>query len=210
MKGDKTMRWFTTVAVAVLAEAAGHFLSLGWGFLVLILAFVVVAVRTGTLLTTNSKAYATEQRLATHITAAAPAINLQANGGTIGGQLQVNTSGSSATLAVGGNTHITAAAQVDGDITGNGTLFVNGASTVEITPGTHIGGALQIDGNTTLSGNLNGGPVVVGGLNTLTGFPFGAGAVIGTLVGASNVQATTGFINAINSIATALNGSGLT
>lgn len=202
------MRWFTTAAVAVLAEVAGHFLSLGWGFLVLILAFVVVAVRTGTLLTTNSKAYATEQRLAAHVAAAAPAINLQANGGTIGGQLQVNTSGSAATLAVGGNAHITAAAQIDGDITGSGTLFVNGASTVEITPGMHVGGALQIDGNTTLVGNLNGGPAVHGGWS-LTGFPLSAGAVIGTVSG-TNVSITTGFLNAVNSIATALNNSGLT
>jgi hypothetical protein len=144
------MRWFSTLTAALLAEAAGHFLSLGWGFLTLILAFVVVAVRMSTLVAaTNSKAYATEARLNAHVTATAPAVNFVANGGTVGG-----------TVFVSGDHHVTGNSAVSGTQTITGQL--NG-STISISAGmtdyghtTH--GSLSVDSNVT-----------VGGTHTVTG-----------------------------------------
>lgn len=126
---------------------------------------------------------------------------------TVGGQALVGGASGSATLEVAGNGHVTSALEVDGNHTVGGQLSVTGSATVEITPGTHIGGAMQVDGNTTLSGNLNGGPVVVGG-QSISGWPISAGANIGTVTG-SNVFITSGFVNALNSLANALTSSGL-
>lgn len=173
--------WVTPVATAVLAEVLGHFLALGWGFMTLVAAFVVIAVRLSTLTATvNSKAYSVEQRLATHVIAAAPAINLQANGGTIGGATTVS-----------GNTTVT------GFVSSGGQLFVNGASgsaTMEVNGNGHVTSGLQVDGNHVVGGTVSaGGQVLAGGASSSATFAVnGNGHITSGLQVDGNLVTSTG------------------
>jgi hypothetical protein len=115
-----------------------------------------------------------------------------------GGALE-NTSGIHTTGALVADTGVTTVANA---VVG-GQVLVNGASS---TAPLAVAGDAHITGNMVV-GTLNGGSVVTGG-QSVSGLPFGAGTVIGTVSG-SNVSMTTGFQNALNSIYSALVNSGL-
>jgi hypothetical protein len=144
----------SALVTAGVAEIAASLLSLSWGFAVLVGAFIVVAVRmSSTVAAATAKSSLTETRLNAHIVAAAPAINLVANGGTIGG-----------TTTIAGDHHITGNQGVTGSQTVTGQI--NG-STMSLSSGmTDFGhtshGNVSVDnnitagGDTTVGGNLSG------------------------------------------------------
>ena len=144
------MRWVSTLLTAGLAEFAAHWLSLGWGFMVLIAGFVFVAVHvTAGVATVTSKASATEQR----VNALVPivgAVNTTANnalpkaGGTITGSLTVN--GGHAVL--GGMT-------VGGDTLVSGTLAGSGYGTLTVNALHANGSAITADGTITGHSSIN-------------------------------------------------------
>lgn len=162
------MHWTATLAMAAIAEAAASLLSLSWGFAVLIVMFIVLATRMRvTMATVTAKAYATEARLSAHVTATAPAVNLVANGGTIGGNVIVNGDhhvagtlyGAAGTLTVGDAMHTNSTLYVSGNATTNGTHQVNGDHNVN---GNIAGGTDVSASNNVNAGNgLNGNAVVV-------------------------------------------------
>jgi hypothetical protein len=75
------------------ADAAWGAFGAFWGFSVLALLVLWATMNSlnanPAAQTASAKAYTTEARLNAHVAAAAPAINLQANGGTIGGNVTV-------------------------------------------------------------------------------------------------------------------------
>ena len=95
---------------------------------------------------TASKARVTEQRLAGHITATAPAINLVNNGGTIGGALTVNGD-----HQVNGRVTTTNGASHGGNIAMNG----NGINTVASLAGSGTNIAVNSSGFTMNAGNID-------------------------------------------------------
>jgi hypothetical protein len=173
------VRWMTTLATAGLAEAAASFLGLTWGFMVLLAAFVVVAVRvSGAMAAASSKGASTEARLAAHIVAAAPAISLVANGGTIGGTVFV-----SGDHHVTGNQGVTGSQTVTGQINGS-TLSMSGGATVS---GFTSHGNIAADNDVQVGGNLTGptgGTVDTAGIHSN-----------GTILADVNVECTDLFVN---------------
>jgi hypothetical protein len=106
-----------TVLLAFGADLAWNLAGAFWGFSLLALLVVWVALHQLHATTANtSKTSAVETRLNAHVVAAAPAINLQANGGTVGGSLVVagdnhvqgTLYGTSGTLTVGDQAQFTA------------------------------------------------------------------------------------------------------
>lgn len=166
------MRTTATLVTAGIAEAAAHFLSLGWGFAVLVLAFIVVAARVTTLAAaTAGKTYAVEARLNAHIVAAAPAINLVANGGTIGGNVTVNGS-----HTVTGQVNAAA-----GSFTGSTTDYGH------TTHGTMSSdGDINAGGNANISGQLNSNTASVDGAATTYGLTVHGGISADSSISASN------------------------
>jgi hypothetical protein len=133
------MRWTTALAAGGLAELAAHLLTAGWGLAVVTAALLLSATAQ------KAKTLDVEKRLNAHVVAAAPAISLVANGGTIGG-----------TLTVSGNHTVTGSQTVNGQANSN-TLYVSGSAT---TNGNHtINGAANVGGNVSannFSGSANG------------------------------------------------------
>jgi hypothetical protein len=122
------MRWTGTAGTALLAEAAAHLLSIGWGFSVVIFAFVVVSMQVAT---TASKSAVNETRLnalVPKVGAAAATANaaLPASGGTISGDLTVTgtvtcnkllAGGASSSASVAGTTlHMSSTSGFDSSI----------------------------------------------------------------------------------------------
>lgn len=106
------MRWVPTLAVAAIAETLAWFLGLTWGFAALILAFVIVSLR----VSTNSKAYSTEARvaaiqpvLAAHGAAITTAQNAANTANTNAGNAQnaANTANATANNAQGAVNNLT-------------------------------------------------------------------------------------------------------
>lgn len=138
------MKWPAMLATIGLAEAAGHFLSLSWGFLVIMAAFIYVGLHAAS---TATKAVTTEQRLNSHIAATAGAVALVANGGTISGDLTITGSCTVDTnLGVHGGSTLVG----DSSCSGNWT-----ASTLTSTASTTVDGNLGVHGNSSLLGSLS-------------------------------------------------------
>lgn len=106
-----------TVLLGFGADLAWNLAGAFWGFSLLGLLVVWVALHQLHATTANtSKTSAVETRLNAHVVAAAPAINLQANGGTVGGSLVVagdnhvqgTLFGTGGTLTVGDQAQFTA------------------------------------------------------------------------------------------------------
>lgn len=153
------MRWLSQslVAWAGAAVLAEHFLSLAWGFGVLLLAFVWL----GQLLrTTSVKSQSSEQRLNTLIPQVVPK-----SGGTYTGSLTVNgnhtvggdqlVSGTLAgagygTLSTGPVHMVSSGMTADGTITGHSAI---NADTTMSASSIHVGGTAQADGGLNINGN---------------------------------------------------------
>lgn len=158
------MRWAKTIGTAGLAELAAHFLSLGWGFMVLLAAFVFVAVHAmSAVATVTSKAVATEAR----VSALIPQVNSVSNvanaalpqaGGTVTGSLTVN--GNSVT---GGNQAV------------NGVLSGAGGGTLELSAAIHCGSSIQAD-TTLIGGGLRvNGTTITPAQGAPSGYPIAHG-----------------------------------
>lgn len=118
-----------TVAAAVLWFLPAHFALLA------LLVFVWGSAMATT--TNTAKARGTEARLTAHIAATAPAVNLVANGGTIGGSLTV-----SGNHSVTGDTHI------------GGNLYGSGG-TLPVPDNIHASGSANLVNGLNVSGFTN-------------------------------------------------------
>jgi hypothetical protein len=133
---------------------------------VLLLAGTAALAATGTAI----KGRTTSQRLDAHVIAAAPAINLQANGGTIGGNVVVagdhhvqgSLYGVGGTLSVGDAVHVAGAPlTADGTITSHADMLAVGGTVdggAVVSGGTiSAGGTISnTSGNINAAGNFNG------------------------------------------------------
>ena len=173
------MRWLSTAAMAGLAELAAYFLSLTWGFAVLIGGFCVVA---SLLRVTAAKVSTTETRLNGHIAATAPAINLVNNGGTIGGNLTVSGSHTvTGNLGVSGGTTLVGSSSCSNDFTTGGSHTVN--SNLGVHGGTTMIGASSCSSDFTVSGShtvdtnlgVHGGTTMVGASSCSSSFAIAGG-----------------------------------
>ncbi len=172
------MRWTSTLATAGLAELAAHFLSVGWGFAVLLGGFCAVA---SLLRVTAAKVSGTEARLAAHVTATAPAVNFVANGGSVGGNVTVNGSHTvTGNMGVQGGTTMVGSSSCSGDFTIGTNGFVNGGLTVN--------NNFKLNGGTTMPSS---------GLGSAPSPPSGTG---GAAAYAGNFYSGSGAYNWANSI----------
>ncbi len=156
------MRWTSTLATAGLAELAAHFLSIGWGFAVLLGGFCAVA---SLLRVTAAKVSGTEARLGAHITATAPAVNFVANGGSVGGSVTIN----------GGHT-VTGNSTTNGSHTVQGNLGVNGGTT--LVGSSSCSNDFTTGGSHTVNSNLgvHGGTTMIGSSSCSGHFAINGGA----------------------------------
>jgi hypothetical protein len=210
------------MGLVALTELAAHFLSLGWGMMTLLAAFAWVGLSGASV---AAKARSTEDRVNGLIPVIGTASTLAANafpktGGTVSGNVTVT-----GTHAVNGNMTVGGSHTVSGQINGStvsltggmtdyghtshgnvsvdsnvavgGTLTGAGGGTVETTAA-HVGGPMVVDGNATFSGNINGGPVVVGGQGAV-------GVPSLTSPSANETQ----LFNGVNGCISRLNSSGL-
>lgn len=136
------MRWVMSSALtfAGLAELGAHFLSLAWGFGVMVVAFLWLC---SLVMAASSKMMNAHQRIDAHVIATAPAVSFVANGGSVGGSVTVN-----------GNHTVTGNNNVSGQVNTN-TLASTGAMSSGGNLTSH--GDLLTDGDTLISGSLYGG-----------------------------------------------------
>lgn len=66
------MKWAVTLGTALLAEAAGHFLSMSWGFMILVFAFIYTGIRMSA---ATAKSASTEARVNALVPALGSATN---------------------------------------------------------------------------------------------------------------------------------------
>lgn len=201
------MRWTSTLATAGLAELAAHFLSVGWGFAVLIGGFCAVA---SLLRVTSAKVSGTEARLNTHITATAPAINFVANGGSVGGNVTVNGS-----HTVTGNLGVSGGTTMVGDSSCSGNFQTGAAHTVLGNLGVHGGTTMIGSSSVTNSFSISGGSSMpVGGLGSAPGPPSGTATgpvYAGNFYTGSGAQVwAQGISNKVDNIISALQNAQIT
>ena len=174
--------WITTLMTAGLAEFAAHWLSLGWGFMVLTAGFVFVAVHvTAGIATVTSKAAATEARVAALVPIVG-SVNTTANnalpksGGTITGNLNVNSNLAGAgggTLEVTTHLHAGGTIQADNQVLAN-SVNVGGSgssATLAINGNVHASSAGQFDGGISAS-NYQPGQGIPSGYPIAHGTPW--------------------------------------
>lgn len=175
-----TKKLLISVAAAVAWFIPGH---------LAILALLVFFWGTAMASTTNTaKARSTEARLAAHVTATAPAVNLVANGGTIGGALTVSgnttTNGShtvTGNLGVSGGTTLVGTSSCSNDFTVGGSHTVNGNMGVQ--GGTTLVGSSSCSndfttgGSHTVNSNLgvHGGTTMIGASSCSSSFAISGG-----------------------------------
>ncbi len=211
-------RSMTTLLTAGLAEVMAHFLSLGWGFLVLLGAFVYVAVHvTAGVTTATAKIVATEQRLNTHVTATAPAVNFVANGGTVGGTVVVNGDhhivgtlwGNGGTLPVGdfvaANNGMTVnnGATVNGNFNAAGGITGAGGGTLENFSSIHTANNLQADGT------VNSNQVIASSYLSVSGQRIAPGQNVPGAYPAVGSPSTAGLATYCNEIVVNLQAAGI-
>jgi hypothetical protein len=127
----KAMKKLVLTLVAAAAWfLPGHLVILG---LLFFFWFSTMATTTNTAL-----ARSTAARLAAHITATAPAVNLLANGGVINGNVEITGSLTvDSNLGVHGGTTLTGASSCSSDFTVGGNLTVNNTCTIFGSCGIH-------------------------------------------------------------------------
>jgi cytoskeletal protein CcmA (bactofilin family) len=203
------MRYAAILGTVTLTELAAHFLSLGWGLMFLLAAFAWTALSGATV---AAKARSTESRLNAHVAATAPAVNLVANGGTIGGTVVVagdhhitgTLFGNGGTLPVGdfvqANNGMTVnnGATVNGNFNAAGGITGSGGGTLENGSSIHTSNNLQADGQVSTSQLYVSGQRIAPGQNTPGGYPIGHGTPWEDQV-----------IDVINAIITSTRGSGI-
>lgn len=169
--------WSSAATLAGLAELAAHFLSLTWGFGVMVVAFLWLA---GLMMSASSKMMNAHQRIDAHVIATAPAVSFVANGGSVGGNVTVNGS-HTVTGQVNANTLSTSgAATTGGNFTTHGSLNSDGDALV--------GGSLYGAGFGAISaGNqINGTAVATSGAMSSHGFTSHGNLAADGVVSASN------------------------
>lgn len=182
-------RWVTTLMTAGLAEFAAHWLSLGWGFMVLLAGFVFVAVHVSAgAATAVAKAAATEARVSALIpvvgsvnTAANNAVTtannaLPKSGGTVTGSLNVNGSlagSGGGTLEVPSSVHSGSSIQADNQVLANSVNIGGSGSgaTLAINGNVHASSAGQFDGGISAP-NYQPGQGTPGGYPIAHGTPW--------------------------------------
>jgi hypothetical protein len=183
------------------------FLLHGVVFYVALCIYLIASVN---IVANTSKTRVIEQRLNAHVVAAAPAINLVANGGTIGGNLVVagdhhingTLYGVSGTLTVGdgiqanSNLNVNGGAAVGSDLNVYGGATVNsnfnaaggitgaGGGTLENPSAFHSSGSIEADGGFTGS-NFSGS--YAGGQSTPGGYPVAGGGPSAPNTGTANI-----------------------
>lgn len=222
--------------MVALTELAAHFLSLGWGLMVLLAAFAWVALSGASV---AAKARSTEDRVNALVpvvgTAAAQAANAYPKtGGTISGNVTVNGSHSvngqvnANTLSVSGNATTSGNHTVHGSLVSDNNVSAGGSvSGSNFSGGSiHVSGSAQADGNFTAGGQVNadhytGSSMHVGGAivadssisagNFSGSYHGGQGGVssVGGAPGTYSSSYETSLASAINGIINRLNSSGL-
>lgn len=177
------MRSAMTVLLAFGADLAWNLAGAFWGFSLLALLVVWVALHQLHVTTANtSKTVAVEQRLNATVAATAPAVDLVANGGTVGGDVHVQgvLYGTGGTLTIGDTAQFTAS--------GNGPT-----------------------GGNTFLGMTNSQASFLASINTAggvtppsTGWGGGAGTVSGGVFNSAALSGLNQLEDAINEIITAL------
>jgi hypothetical protein len=157
------MRYVKTLLTAGLAELAAHWLSIGWGFMVITAAFVFVAVHvTAGMADVRAKAVTTEARvngLIPTVNAAYGTANnaLPKSGGTVTGSLTVNGDhliggtlyGAGFGSVTTTNLHASSGGiTADNDITAHGNMIsdnnVTASASLSCTNGVNVNGNLAI------------------------------------------------------------------
>jgi hypothetical protein len=185
-----------TVLLAFGADLAWNLAGAFWGFSLLALLVVWVALHQLHVTTANtSKTVAVEQRLNATVAATAPAVNLVANGGTIGGDVTVQ-----------GNQTFQGDVHVDGSLFGTGgTLSIGDTARFNATGNGPSGG-------NTFLGLTNSQATFLASINTAGGVTppstsWGGGAGCSLTTGNFNTNALSGLNqleDAINELITAL------
>jgi hypothetical protein len=214
--------WAATIAAAALAEILAYFLSLTWGFMALLLAFVIVSIR---MASNGAKAYATEARVnailpvlgqhaAAISTAQTAANNAQgtannANNTANNAQGTANAANNTANNAlpasggtISGGLNVTGGVTIGGSLySSSGTLTVGSTTvfdqtvTVLAAAGFHAG--IDVLGEVGAN-SLNVGGSNIQNVNGASGYPIAAGTAWGNNV-----------INALNSVYNQLVSSGI-
>jgi len=161
------MRWLVVSVTAAVAEILAYGLSLAWGFMILLLAFIVTALMA---IPSAAKIRTTEQR----VNAIIPTLASH--------QAQINTAQGTAnnaqSTANNANNAANNAQNTANNAVQNGTdptfsaLTVSGACTVQgnFNPNGGIPGNLSVGGNIVSGGNINsgGGSIYASGTNINT------------------------------------------
>ena len=225
------MRWPAVLGTVAFTEVLAHFLSLGWGLMVLLAAFAWVALSGSTV---AAKARSTEDRVNNLIpvvgAAAAQAANaFPKTGGTVSGSVtvtgshtvngQVNTN----TLSVAGNATTTGNHTVHGSLFSDNSVAAGGA----VSGSNFSGGSIHVSGNAQADGQIaatsfSGSSIHVSG-NAQADGSFSAGNFTGSYHGGQGGVSTVGggpgtyspsyetsLASAINGIIARLNAAGIT
>lgn len=190
------MQMLRAPLAGLLAEAAAHVLSAGYGFTMLVILFVIYGMRATA---TATKAASTEKRVNGLVVTTGPAVDFVANGGSVGGSVtvngdhhvtgQVNTNTLAATSAMTAGGNITSHGQVsaDGNVSIGGSLTAP-SGTVETAGSHYVSGAFTSQSTVTGHSNINAdGTVNAGGDVNASG-----GQVNGNTIAASGAMSSGG------------------
>jgi hypothetical protein len=226
------MRYAAVLGTVTLTEIMAHFLSLGWGIMILLAAFAWTALSGATV---AAKARSTEDRVNALVPVIGAASALASNafpktGGTVSGSVTVtgshtvNGQVNAGTLAVSGNATTSGNHTVHGSLSSDNNVtaggVVNGGSgsfgSVSSGPyegsSIHVSGAAQADGGMTAS-SYEGSSIHVSG-NAEADGSFSAGNFSGSYHGGqSGVTTSDGTLastaSAVNGCIARMNSAGL-
>jgi hypothetical protein len=160
------MKTASALGFVALTELAAHFLSLGWGLMVLLAAFAWVAMSGASV---AAKARSTEDRVNNLIPVVGAAATAAANaypktGGTISGNVTVTGSHTvngqinSNTLSVSGNATTSGNHTVHGSLISDNNVSAGG----QVSGGSFSGGSIHVSGNAQADGSFSAGSVSTG------------------------------------------------
>jgi len=160
------MRWPAVTVTVAFTELAAHFLSIGWGLMVLLAAFAWVALSGASV---AAKARSTEDRVSALVPVIGAAATQAANaypktGGTISGSVTVTGSHTvsgqvnAGTLAVSGNATTSGNHTVHGSLSSDNNVSAGG----QVSGSNFSGGSIHVSGNAQADGTFTAGSTVSG------------------------------------------------
>ena len=208
------MRYAAVLGTVTLTELAAHFLSLGWGIMILLAAFAWTALSGATV---AAKARSTEDRVNALVPAVGTAYTLASNafprtGGTVSGNVTVNGShtvngtiagsqfeGTGGAMENSGGIHSSGVVEADSGVSTSSVNASGGYEGASI----HVSGASEADGGFTTGSSFEGGSIHVSG-NAEADGSFSAGNFSGSYAGGQG--AVTPSTGTLASTASAVNG----